>query len=167
MVGRCHWGMDLPLAPFFGVMGVRRRRIGAAFTSLVPRQWAAISTQELTPAPNLSSGVRAGGAVLCARHGVKGEGEVCVTPPSRPRCRAFQNGRCARSALAYPRAKPAPRQTMAMDPISDQLRGAGLRDMIVLLGGKAASCRAKKPTRFGSLTRSARHPTVNGSKGLG
>src|SRR6201996_906423 len=37
MVGRLPWGLDLPLAPFFGVMGVAPPPAWGRITSLVPR----------------------------------------------------------------------------------------------------------------------------------
>src|SRR6202011_3212312 len=37
MVGRLPWGLDLPLAPFFGVMGVAPPPAWGRITSLIPR----------------------------------------------------------------------------------------------------------------------------------
>lgn len=44
MVGKLPWGLDLPLAPFFGVMGTAPPPAWAASPRLCRVQWAAIWT---------------------------------------------------------------------------------------------------------------------------
>src|SRR6202163_4763803 len=54
MVGRLPWGLDLPLAPFFGVMGVAPPPAWGRITSLIPRAMGGnLDNKELTPGATL------------------------------------------------------------------------------------------------------------------
>ena len=69
MVGRLPWGLDLPLKPFFGVMGVAPPPAWGRITSLIPRAMGGnLDNKELDAGrQTLSAGVRAGRAVFLRR----------------------------------------------------------------------------------------------------
>ncbi len=69
MVGRLPWGLDLPLKPFFGVMGVAPPPAWGRITSLIPRAMGGnLDNKELGAGRNtLSAGVRARRAFFLRR----------------------------------------------------------------------------------------------------
>ena len=82
MVGRLPWGLDLPLAPFFGVMGVAPPPAWGRITSLIPRAMGGnLDNKELGAGAKLYLPVFVPGALFSCGdgHGVQGDGEVCVT----------------------------------------------------------------------------------------
>lgn len=82
MVGRLPWGLDLPLKPFFGVMGVAPPPAWGRITSLIPRAMGGnLDNKELTPGAKLYLPVFVPGASFSCGdgHAVQGDGEVCVT----------------------------------------------------------------------------------------
>ena len=82
MVGRMPWGLDLPLKPFFGVMGVAPPPAWGRITSLIPRAMGGnLDNKELVPGAKLYLPVFVPGALFSCGdgHGVQGDGEVCVT----------------------------------------------------------------------------------------
>ena len=90
MVSRMPWGLDLPLKPFFGVMGVAPPPAWGRITSLMPRAMGGnLDNKELGAGAKLYLPVFVPGALFSCGdgHGVQGDGEVS-SPRSRPRCRA-------------------------------------------------------------------------------
>ncbi|MBV9532819.1 MAG: acetamidase/formamidase family protein, partial [Bradyrhizobium sp.] len=82
MVGRLPWGLDLPLKPFFGVMGVAPPPAWGRITSLIPRAMGGnLDNKELGSGAKLYLPVFVPGALFSCGdgHGVQGDGEVCVT----------------------------------------------------------------------------------------
>ena len=82
MVGRMPWGLDLPLAPFFGVMGVAPPPAWCRITTLIPRAMGGnLDNKELGAGAKLYLPVFVPGALFSCGdgHGVQGDGEVCVT----------------------------------------------------------------------------------------
>src|SRR6266702_8701614 len=82
MVGRLPWGLDLPLKPFFGVMGVAPPPAWGRITSLIPRAMGGnLDNKELGTGATLYLPVFVPGALFSCGdgHGVQGDGEVCVT----------------------------------------------------------------------------------------
>ena len=82
MVGRMPWGLDLPLKPFFGVMGVAPPPAWGRITSLIPRAMGGnLDNKELGAGAKLYLPVFVPGALFSCGdgHGVQGDGEVCVT----------------------------------------------------------------------------------------
>ena len=76
------WGTELPLDPFFGVMGVAPPRAWGACTTNVPRAFGGnMDNKELKPGATLYLPVFEEGAGFYAGdgHGVQGDGEVCIT----------------------------------------------------------------------------------------
>jgi acetamidase/formamidase len=164
------WGTELPLAPFFGVMGVAPPLAWGRITSIVPRAMGGnLDNKELVAGATLYLPVfREGALFSCGDgHGVQGDGEVCVTAIETSLQGRFQF--IARNDLrfSYPRAEtPTHYITMGMDPDLDQCSVMALRDMIVLLGEKANLSREDAYTLC-SLAADVRvTQAVNGSKGI-
>ena len=170
MVGRLPWGLDLPLAPFFGVMGVAPPPAWGRITSLIPRAMGGnLDNKELTPGAKLYLPVFVPGALFSCGdgHGVQGDGEVCVTAIETALQGRFRLTLRKDLGLDYPRAEtPTHYMTMAMDPDLDQCVVRALRDMIVLLGEKRNLSREDAYTLCSLAADLRVTQTVNGSKGI-
>ncbi len=76
------WGTELPLDPFFGIIGVAPPRAWGRCGSAVPRAFGGnMDNKELKPGTTLYLPVFNEGALFMAGdgHGVQGDGEVCIT----------------------------------------------------------------------------------------
>lgn len=76
------WGTELPLDPFFGIIGVAPPKAWGRCTSSVPRSFGGnMDNKELKPGATLYLPVFNEGALFMAGdgHGVQGDGEVCIT----------------------------------------------------------------------------------------
>ncbi|MFD1702903.1 acetamidase/formamidase family protein [Methylopila henanensis] len=76
------WGVDIPLDPFFGIMGVAPPPAWGRVGSPVPRAFGGnMDNKELKPGVTLYLPVFNEGALFFAGdgHGVQGDGEVCIT----------------------------------------------------------------------------------------
>ncbi len=76
------WGTELPLDPFFGVIGTAPPAAWGACTTNVPRAFGGnMDNKELKPGTTLYLPVFNEGALFYAGdgHGVQGDGEVCIT----------------------------------------------------------------------------------------
>jgi len=76
------WGTELPLDPFFGVIGTAPPPAWGAVTTNIPRAFGGnMDNKELKPGTTLYLPVFAEGALFYAGdgHGVQGDGEVCIT----------------------------------------------------------------------------------------
>ncbi len=76
------WGTELPLDPFFGVIGVAPPKAWGRCGSPVPRAFGGnMDNKELKPGATLYLPVFNEGALFMAGdgHGVQGDGEVCIT----------------------------------------------------------------------------------------
>ena len=76
------WGTELPLDPFFGIMGVAPPKAWGRCGSPVPRAFGGnMDNKELKPGTTLYLPVFNDGALFMAGdgHGVQGDGEVCIT----------------------------------------------------------------------------------------
>ncbi|HVX75721.1 MAG TPA: acetamidase/formamidase family protein [Bradyrhizobium sp.] len=170
MVGRLPWGLDLPLAPFFGVMGVAPPPAWGRITSLIPRAMGGnLDNKELRPGAKLYLPVFVPGALFSCGdgHGVQGDGEVCVTAIETALRGRFKFTLRKDLKLSYPRAEtPTHYMTMAMDPDLDQCVVRALRDMIVLLGEKRNLSREDAYTLCSLAADLRVTQTVNGSKGI-
>ncbi|MFC2969581.1 acetamidase/formamidase family protein [Acidimangrovimonas pyrenivorans] len=81
-IGRLPWGTELPLKPFFGVMGVAPPPNWGAISTIQPRAHGGnIDLKELVAGTTLYLPVHAEGALFSVGdgHGVQGDGEVCIT----------------------------------------------------------------------------------------
>ena len=82
MTGRLPWGHDLPLHPFFGVMGVAPPPGWGRISSIIPRRHGGnLDCKELRPGSTLYLPVFVDGALFSTGdgHATQGDGEVCVT----------------------------------------------------------------------------------------
>ena|SRR5579871_2748432 len=170
MVGRMPWGLDLPLKPFFGVMGVAPPPAWGRVTSIVPRAFGGnLDNKELGAGAKLFLPVFVPGALFSCGdgHGVQGDGEVCITAIETALQGRFVFKLRKDLRLNYPRAETATHYiTMFMDPDLDRCAENAVRDMIVLLGEKRNLSREDAYTLC-SLAGDLRiTQAVNGSKGV-
>ncbi|MDU6140908.1 acetamidase/formamidase family protein, partial [Bradyrhizobium sp.] len=170
MVGKLPWGLELPLAPFFGVMGVAPPPAWGRITSLIPRAMGGnLDNKELGAGAKLYLPVFVPGALFSCGdgHGVQGDGEVCVTAIETALQGRFRLTVRKDIKLDYPRGETATHyMTMAMDPDLDQCVVRALRDMIVLLGEKRNLSREDAYTLCSLAADLRVTQTVNGSKGI-
>ena len=146
LTGRMPWGLDLPLHPFFGVMGVAPPPRWGRISTIVPRAHGGnLDNKELRPGSTLFLPVHVPGALFSCGdgHAAQGDGEVCTTAIETALQGTFELVVHKNSGLAYPRAQtPTHLITMGMDPDLDQCLAIALRDMIALLGERAGLSRA-------------------------
>ena len=170
MVAKLPWGVELPLSPFFGVMGVAPPPAWGRISSAVPRAMGGnLDNKELGAGAKLYLPVFVPGALFSCGdgHGVQGDGEVCVTAIETALQGRFRLTLRRDISLAYPRAETADHyMTMAMDPDLDQCVVRALRDMIVLLGEKRNLSREDAYTLCSLAADLRVTQTVNGSKGI-
>ena len=79
---RLPWGAELPLDPFFGIIGVAPPKAWGRCGSAVPRAFGGnMDNKELRPGTTLYLPVFNQGALFMAGdgHGMQGDGEVCIT----------------------------------------------------------------------------------------
>src|ERR1700759_828114 len=168
--GPLPWGPALPLAPFFGVMGVAPPPAWGRITSLIPLAMGGnLDNKELGAGAKLYLPVFVPGALFSCGdgHGVQGDGEVCVTAIETALQGRFRLTLRKDIRLDYPRAETATHyMTMAMDPDLDQCVVRALRDMIVLLGEKRNLSREDAYTLCSLAADLRVTQTVNGSKGI-
>lgn len=170
MVARLPWGLDLPLAPFFGVMGVAPPPAWQKITSLIPRAHGGnLDNKELVAGTTLYLPVFVPGALFSCGdgHGAQGDGEVNVTAIETALGGRFAFHLHKGHGLSYPRAEtPTHVITMGMDPDLDQGVIMALRDMITVIGERAGLS-AEDAYTLCSLAADLRvTQTVNGSKGI-
>lgn len=135
-VARLAWGADIPLQPFFGIMGVAPPPSYGRVSSIEPREYGGnIDNKELTPGSSLFLPVFVPGAHFSVGdgHAVQGDGEVCLTA-----LETCMKGRFEfilhKAPLAFPRAiTPTHYITMGMDPDLDDAARQALRNMLAWL----------------------------------
>ncbi len=169
-VAKLPWGLDLPLAPFFGVMGVAPPPGWGRITSLIPRAHGGnLDNKELGAGATLFLPVFVSGAMFSCGdgHGAQGDGEVNVTAIETALEGTFELHLRKDAGLAYPRAEtPSHYITMGMDPDLDQCVVRALREMIAFLG-EIGGLKREDAYTLCSLAADLRvTQTVNGSKGV-
>ena len=169
-VGRLPWGLELPLKPFFGVMGVAPPPGWGKITSIVPRAHGGnLDLKEMVAGTTLYLPVFVEGALFSCGdgHGCQGDGEVNVTAIETALEGVFEFHLHKGAGLARPRVEtPTHQITMHMDPDLDVCAREALRDMIALLGAEAGLSREDAYTLC-SLAGDLRiTQTVNGNKGV-
>lgn len=139
------WGLELPLAPFFGVMGVAPPPPWGRISTIEPRKHGGnIDNKEMVVGTTLYLPVFADGALFSCGdgHGAQGDGEVCVTAIETALRGRFRLTVRKDLALSYPQAKtPTHYITMGMDPDLDRCAEMALRDMITLVSDTAGISR--------------------------
>jgi acetamidase/formamidase len=170
MVGRMPWGLDLPLKPFFGVMGVAPPPAWGRLSSIQPRAFGGnLDNKELGAGAKLFLPVFVPGALFSCGdgHGVQGDGEVCITAIETALQGRFAFRLRKDLRLNYPRAETATHYiTMFMDPDLDRCAENAVRDMIVLLGEKRNLSREDAYTLCSLAADLRVTQAVNGSKGI-
>jgi acetamidase/formamidase len=164
------WGLELPLRPFFGILGVAPPPNWGRITSIVPRSHGGnIDNKELVPGATLYLPIFAeGGLFSCGDgHAAQGDGEVCLTAIETALQGTFQLIVRDDIALNYPRAEtPTHYITMGMDPDLDQCAVVALRDMLRLITEKTNLSREEAYTLCSIAADLRVTQTVNGSKGI-
>lgn len=170
MTARLPWGLELPLRPFFGVMGVAPPPNWGRVSTIQPRAFGGnIDNKELVAGTTLFLPVFAPGALFSCGdgHGAQGDGEVCVTAIETALTGTFTLILRKDLRFTYPRAQtPEHYITMGMDPDLDQCVVRALRDMIVLLGEVAGLGREDAYTLCSLAADLRITQTVNGCKGV-
>jgi acetamidase/formamidase len=169
-VGRLPWGLELPLAPFFGIMGVAPPPAWGRITSIVPRAHGGnLDNKELVVGATLYLPVFVDGAMFSCGdgHGAQGDGEVCITAIETALQGTFEFILRDDIHLSYPRAEtPKHYITMGMDPDLDQCAVIALRDMIKLICERSNLSKEDAYTLCSLAADLHVTQTVNGSKGI-
>lgn len=169
-LGKLPWGTELPLAPFFGVMGTAPPPAWGRVTSLVPRAFGGnLDNKEMVAGATIFLPVFVeGGLFSCGDgHAAQGDGEVCVTAIETALQGRFTFILRKDLSFVYPRGEtPTHHITMGMDPDLDRCAEMALRDMIVLIGEVAGLSREDAYTLCSIAADLRVTQTVNGSKGV-
>jgi acetamidase/formamidase len=131
------WGTELPLAPFFGVMGVAPPANFGAVSTIEPRAYGGnMDLKELVPGTTLYLPVFAAGGLFSVGdgHGAQGDGEVCLTALETALEGRFQIILHKGLNYSLPRAEtPTHWITLGFDPDLDDAAKTALREMIDLI----------------------------------
>lgn len=132
------WGTRVPLAPFFGVMGVAPPPVYGAVSSVEPREYGGnIDLKELQQGATFFLPVWAPGALFSAGdgHAVQGDGEVNLTALETAMRGTFEFVLHKQRNWKMPRALTATHYiTVGLDVDLDQAAKQALREMIQLIG---------------------------------
>jgi acetamidase/formamidase len=174
-MARLPWGTELPLAPFFGVMGVAPPANYGAISTKEPREHGGnLDNKELGEGATLFLPVWVEGANFSAGdgHGVQGDGEVCINALEICLTGTFtltlhKGGGARAPLLSYPRAESATHHiTMGMNEDLDLAMKQALREMIRLITSRTNLSR-EQAYQFCSLAVDFHvTQTVNGEKGI-
>jgi acetamidase/formamidase len=161
MVGKLPWGLELPLKPFFGIMGVAPpppRRNGGN-----------MDNKELAAGTTLYLPIHVDGALFSVGdgHGAQGDGEVCITAIETGLIGTFELHVRPDLTLEWPLAEtPTHVITMAFDPDLDDAVVIALRDMIKLICARTGLSREDAYTLCSLAADLRVTQVVNGSKGI-
>jgi acetamidase/formamidase len=169
------WGTELPLAPFFGVMGVAPPPNYGTISTKEPREHGGnLDNKELGEGATLYLPVWVEGANFSAGdgHGVQGDGEVCINALEICLTGTFtltlhKGGGSRAPLLTYPRAESATHYiTMGMNEDLDLAMKQALREMIAFITSRTNLSR-EQAYQFCSLAVDFHvTQTVNGEKGI-
>ena len=133
-IGTLPWGLQIPLRPFFGVMGVAPPPKWGPISSIEPRAHGGnMDLKHLVPGSTLYLPVFNEGAGFSVGdgHAVQGDGEVCVTAIETGLKGTFEILVRKDLDLDFPAAEtPSHRITLGVDPDLDLAARAALRRMI-------------------------------------
>lgn len=136
-VGRLPWGAEIPLRPFFGVMGVAPPPAWRMVSSIQPRKHGGnIDNKELVAGTTLFLPVHADGALFSVGdgHGAQGDGEVCVSAIETALTGTFRLTVRTDMTLEWPMAETSDHVvTMGFDPSLNIATRIALRQMIDLV----------------------------------
>jgi len=132
-MARLPWGVDVPLRPFFGIIGVAPPPAYGLVSSVEPREYGGnIDNKEFIPGTSLFLPVFVPGANLSVGdgHALQGDGEVCLTALETCLKGRFQVI-VHKQSLNFPRAiTPTHYISMGMDVDLDDAAKQALRNMI-------------------------------------
>ncbi len=170
MTADLSWGLELPLKPFFGVMGVAPPPNWGRISTIQPRAHGGnIDNKELVAGTTLYLPVFAGGALFSCGdgHAAQGDGEVCVTAIETALTGTFRFHVREDMQLAFPRAEtPTHLITMGMHESLERCVEMALRDMISWIVDQTGLGR-EDAYMLCSLAGDLRiTQTVNGNKGV-
>ena len=147
MIATLPWGLELPLAPFFGVMGNAPPPERGTLSSIVPGDFGGnIDLKEMVPGATLFLPVFVAGARFSAGdgHAAQGNGEVCLTAIETSLNGTFELVVRKDLDLAMPRAEtPSHLITLGIDPDLDAAAKQALREMIALICSRTGLTRAE------------------------
>ena len=136
-VARLPWGDEVPLKPFFGVMGLAPPPGWGAVSTIEPRRNGGnIDCKELVAGTTLYLPIHADGALFSCGdgHGAQGDGEVCITAVETALTGTFRLTARADMSLDWPMAEtPTHVITMGFDPDLGRAARIALREMIKLI----------------------------------
>ncbi len=131
------WDMELPLSPFFGVMGVAPPPHYGVVSTIEPREYGGnIDLKEMTVGSTLYLPVFNKGALFSCGdgHGVQGDGEVSLMALEICLAGTFEFILRKDLSLKFPRAEtPTHWITLGLNEDLDQAAKQALREMIKLL----------------------------------
>jgi acetamidase/formamidase len=167
---RLPWGQEVPLAPFFGVMGTAPPPAWGMISTAPPRKNGGnLDNKELVAGSTLYLPIFVPGALFSVGdgHGVQGDGEVCVTAVETGLTGTFRLTVRDDMRLEWPMAEtPTHMITMAFDPDLDDCVVIALRQMLDLICARAGLDRYQAYT-LASLAADVRvTQVVNGNKGI-
>ena len=170
MTGRLPWGLQLPLKPFFGVMGTAPPPAWGKVSTLPPRRNGGnLDNKELVAGTTLYLPIHVDGALFSVGdgHGVQGDGEVCVTAIETGLIGTFQLVARDDMKLVWPRAEtPTHVITMAFDPDLDTAVVVALRQLLDVIEA-ATGIGRQEAYALASLAADVRvTQVVNGNKGI-
>lgn len=169
-IGKLPWGMEIPLSPFFGILGVAPPPGWGRITSLVPRSMGGnLDNKDLTAGSTIFLPVFNDGALFSCGdgHAAQGHGEVCVTALETALTGTFEFVLRKDLNLKYPRAEtPTHYLTMGMDPDLDRCAEMALRDMVSWLSDMAGLSKADAYSTCSLAGDLHVTQAVNGSKGV-
>jgi acetamidase/formamidase len=170
MVGRLPFGVDIPLKPFFGIMGVAPPRSWGRCTSVIPRSFGGnIDNKQLVAGTTLYLPVHVPGANFSCGdgHGAQGDGEVCLTAIETALQGTFRLTVRKDMALKQPRAETATHIiTMGFDASLDRAMETALKEMLDYLTGTRNLSRMDAYTLCSVGVDFHVTQTVNTSKGV-
>ena len=169
-IAKLSWGLDLPLSPFFGVMGVAPPPNWGRVSTIQPRAHGGnIDNKELVAGSTLYLPVHSDGAMFfCGDgHGAQGDGEVCITAIETALEGRFRLVVRRDLGFTYPRAEtPGHLITMGMHEDLDRCAEMALRDMIAWITDLTGLSR-EDAYMLCSVAGDLRiTQTVNGNKGV-
>ena len=167
---RLPWGQEVPLAPFFGVMGTAPPPAWGAISTAPPRRNGGnLDNKELVAGTTLYLPIFVDDALFSCGdgHGVQGDGEVCITAVETGLTGTFRLTVRDDMRLEWPMAEtPTHMITMAFDPDLDDCVVIALRQMLDLICARAGLDRYQAYT-LASLAADLRvTQVVNGNKGI-
>jgi acetamidase/formamidase len=170
MIGRLPWGLEIPLRPFFGVMGVAPAPSARTVSSVPPgRHGGNIDNKELGPGAVLFLPVHVDGALFSVGdgHGAQGDGEVCLTAIETGLIGTFELHLHPGRPLDWPYAEtPTHLITMAFDPDLDVCVTIALREMIAAICARTGLSREDAYTLCSLAADLRITQVVNVSKGV-